>query len=374
VTASDEPGKSEFIDRLLEKSAEPSTQAASAEDTLPDPVPLQRAPRQPVDATYVVQDEDWEGGRPAPAIRTEERLDRKEAIRHAARLAVFALACIGAIAGLLVAWMHVTSDPLADVRAYYDAATRLNAGRALYPKDIDPSTNLAYLYPPLLAIVFRPLAALGYGIFAFVWEGVVLVSFALLLRTLGVRSQRTWLAVGLLGIPIGWALAVAQAQVPLTLLLAVGQPWTIALAANIKLFPALIVLWWIGRRDFETVAAFFAWSGLFVVVQLVLEPTGTTAYLGTVGLGQLGHVRNISPFVVSPELWAVLVAVGIGVTVLLSRTRWGWAAAVTLSTLASPRLLVYMLTGLLAAIREPTVSHLPQPEPRPWRHVMASRR
>ena len=43
------------------------------------------------------------------------------------------------------------------------------------------------------------------------------------------------------------------------------------------------------------------------------------------------------------------------VTVGLARTRYGWAAAVALGTLSPPRLLVYMLTGLLAAVREPSL-------------------
>jgi len=292
-----------------------------------------------------------------------KRIAEHPRLEHAGTLVIFALAIIGGLLGLGIVWIHLTTDPIADARAYYDAATRLNHGQPLYPPDIDPSTNLVYLYPPLLAIALRPLALLPFEVFRLVWEAIVLISFALLVRQLG-GGRRVWTAIGLLGIPIGWALTVGQAHVPMTLLLAIGQPWSIAVATNIKLFPAVIALWWIGRRDFESFIAFVLWLGIIALASFVLEPAGTLAFLqGGVGVAQLGDVRNISPYAWgSPILWSVFVLVGALVTVALARTRWGWAAAVTYATLASPRLLVYMLTGLLAAVRQPRVAGEPDPD------------
>ncbi len=187
----------------------------------------------------------------------------------------------------------------------------------------------------------------------------------LLLRYLGVRRRRTWIAVGLLGIPIGWALAVAQAHVPFTYLLAVGQPWSIAIAANLKLTPVLIAIWWLGRRDFESFFAFLVWMVLLALAQVVLETRGTFAFFSSVGVNQLGEVRNWSPFVQSPVLWGVLVLVGCLVVLALARTKWGWPAAVTLVTLSPPRLLVYMFMGLIAGIRQPKRAGEPDPEDPP---------
>jgi hypothetical protein len=302
--------------------------------------------------------------RPTPG-EVELRARRRARLRKAGNLALFALAILGAAAGVAVAWMHVVGDPLADAHAYYEAASRLNAGQPLYPAGIDPSSNHIYLYPPLLAVLLRPLALLPYGLFAFGWELIVMLSFVLLLRYLGARSRSTWIAIGILGIPIGWALSVAQAHVPMTLLMALGQPWSIAVAANLKLFPALIALWWLGRRDWESLLAFAIWSVLLVLAQLVLEPRGTMAFFGSVGFAQLGEVRNISPFVVSPLAWAAILMVGGVVVLLAARTRWGWALAVTLATLAPPRLLVYMLTSLLAGIRQPRRAAAVDPDQAP---------
>src|SRR5947209_5562099 len=57
--------------------------------------------------------------------------------RRIARLVIFGLAILGLLAGIGVLVMHLRADPLADVRAYYDAGTRLNAGQPLYPPGAD---------------------------------------------------------------------------------------------------------------------------------------------------------------------------------------------------------------------------------------------
>lgn len=268
------------------------------------------------------------------------------------RAFVVVLAVIGGVLGAGMLWLHLTTDPLVDVRAYYDAAARLNAGQPLYLVGGDATRPTYYFYPPLMAILMRPFAVLPFHVFALGWASVVVASFVSLVRTLG-AGRRTFVALGLLGMPVGWALAVGQAHIPMTLLIAIGQPWSVALAANVKIFPILIGIWWLGRRDFQAVGALVGWMLVFGVVQLILEPTASIAFFSAVGLDQVAGVQNLSPYEISPLLWAGLVAVGVLATLVLAPTRWGWAAAVALSTLASPRLLVYMLSGLLATVREP---------------------
>ena len=96
-----------------------------------------------------------------------------------------------------------------------------------------------------------------------------------------------------------------------------------------------------------------AWFVALGIVQLVLEPAASLAYPSVFNLGQVGEVRNISPYAISPILWAVLVIGGVIAAVRLGPGRWGWAAAVVLSVFASPRLLVYQLMTLVAATRSP---------------------
>jgi hypothetical protein len=304
--------------------------------------------------------------KPKPTIdETEARANRRATLLKIGNLALFALAVVGAAAGVAVAWMHVLGDPLADAHAYYEAASRLNAGGPLYPAGVDPNGNHIYLYPPLLAQAFRPLALLPYAWFALVWELIVVATFVWLLQHMGVRRRSTWIAVGLLGVPIGWALSIAQAHVPMTLLMALGQPWSIALAANLKLFPALIALYWLGRRDWESLLAFLVWSALMIVAQLILDANDTFAFVKAVGFDQTGEpgvLRNFSLYTVSPLLWLGLLFAGCIVILAAARTRWGWSVAVTVATFAPPRLLTYMLTGLLAGVRRPKLAGEPDPD------------
>lgn len=282
---------------------------------------------------------------------------------------LFAAAVLGALIGFNTLLLHLGGDPLADVRAYYDAGARLNAGLPLYEQAATTNEAEFYRYPPLLAILFRPLASLPYEVAALIWELVVAASLALLLWRIR-PGFRGWLLVGMLAMPLLWSLAIGQAQVPMTLLLAIGAPWSVALAAHLKVLPALVAIWWLGRRDWAALGRFAAWVVGLGLVQLVLEPAGTLAFPSVFTLAQVGEVRNWSPYVVSPILWAALVVVGVVVAFRLAPTRWGWAAAIALSVLATPRLILYQLMTLLAALREPA-GRSPEPvaatEPRPER-------
>jgi Glycosyltransferase family 87 len=289
-----------------------------------------------------------------PAAR--EPLDRLiELARHRRTIGVLVVgvAVIGAVFGVDMLVFHLTTDPLNDVQAYYLAATRLNAGQALYPPGLDVNGPHYYFYPPLFAIAFRPLALLPYPVAACVWELFVLIALATTLWRLGVRRPATWFAVAVLARPIAWTVAIGQAQAVVTLLLAFGSPFTVALAANLKLFPALVAIWWVGRHDWRSLRRFVGWSIALGLLQAILAPSATLDFLRTTGLSQVGDVVNISPYALSPALWAVLVLVGVAATLKLARTSWGWTLAVMLGVLVSPRLLTYMLSSLLASLRAP---------------------
>lgn len=277
---------------------------------------------------------------------------REDARARAVRLGLFTVAAIGALAGVAELVMHLQADPLADVHAYYQAASRLNDGAPLYLVAASPDTAAFYRYPPLLAILFRPLALLPFPIAAGLWEAVVVAAFAAALWRLGLRP-RTAVAAGILGLPIAWTLSIGQAQSVVTLLLVLGTPAAVALAANLKVFPALVALYWIGRGDWRSLARFAGWCAALGLVQVVLAPSDTLAYPGFLSLGQVGHVNNVSPYAWSPVLWAMLVAAGAVAVLILAPRRAGWAAAVAFSVLATPRLLTYMLSTLLAVLATP---------------------
>jgi hypothetical protein len=269
------------------------------------------------------------------------------------RWILVAASVLGLIIGLDTLVLHLQLDPLADVRAYYDAGVRLNAGLPLYIQAATTDDPGFYRYPPLLAVAFRPLALLPFETAALAWEGFLLVLFAATLVRLGLRNRWTWIVTGWLAAPIAWSLAVGQAQVAVTFLLALGSPWAIALAGQLKLLPVVAAIYWVGRRDWRSLARFAAWLVALTLLSYLLEPAGTITFIGFSDLGQVGNIQNRSLYAVSPLLWGVFVAALLALTVRLAPTRAGWALAVVASVLVSPRLLLYQLSTLQAAVREP---------------------
>ena len=273
-------------------------------------------------------------------------------MRSLVRLAWFGLAVIGGLAGLAEIASQVTYGGFTDISAYYQAAARLNSGAPLYVASANPEAANYYQYPPLLAIAFRPLALLPFHLAVVIWEAAMFAAFALIIWRLGLRFS-TAVAIGVLGLPIAWALATGQAQMLVTLLLVIGTPGSVALAANLKVVPALVALYWVGRRDWIAVARFAGWLMVLALVQLVLAPAGTLAYPSFLLHNRAGNVHNFSPLAWSPLAWAVLVGAGAIAVLVLAKRRSGWAAAVVLSTLATPRLLSYVLCTLLATLQQP---------------------
>ena len=82
---------------------------------------------------------------------------------------------------------------------------------------------------------------------------------------------------------------------------------------------------------------------------------------GTVGkdgkqVQEVGNVENRSLYAYAPLAWAIAVVVGLVVAWRLAPTRYGWIAAVVLSVFATPRLLLYQLSTLVVALREPATT------------------
>ncbi|MBA2719587.1 MAG: DUF2029 domain-containing protein [Chloroflexi bacterium] len=260
------------------------------------------------------------------------------------------IAVLWAAGGIRMFLFHISYDPFTDIHVYYDAAARLNAGQPLYPPG-------ARIYPPLFSILFRPLALLPFEVAAAIWEAILVGALGLTIWLIGIRKPATWWAVLILGIGIGWTLAIGQVEALVALLLAIGSPFTVALAANIKIFPLAVGIYWVARGDWKNVGRLAGWTMGLVLVQLVLDPANTWAFPGTLGPGQIasevGSEGNLSPFVLSPILWAVVVAIEVAVAFRLGRTRWGWPAAVALAVLSPPRVFSYNLMTLLACLGGP---------------------
>ena len=213
--------------------------------------------------------------------------------------------------------MHPT-DLGTDTSNYFAAGQRLNAGHDLYgpllPTD-RPVPGYPKLYPapilspPLSAVIWRPLAALGEGSMTIWWAAdlALVVALAAWFAVVGRRWTLGGLAVILaLGVPIAWVLAVRYRYLgyysPISIAalsgnlngylvgLCVlawwassrGRSWiagaAAGLAAMLKLGPFVLVWWLVVRRDWPAVKAFAA----------------TVVILGIVGLAGAGLDANLA--------------------------------------------------------------------------------
>jgi hypothetical protein len=91
----------------------------------------------------------------------------------------------------------------------------------------------------------------------------------------------------------------------------------------------------------------------------VLEPAASVAFFGFSDLAQVGSVQNRSLYALSPLLWAVFIVGLMALALRFAPTRAGWALAVAASVLISPRLLLYQISTLQAAVRAPEPTELP---------------
>ena len=198
-----------------------------------------------------------------------------------------------------------------DFHVYYQAARVLQRGGDIYTAGIAPP----YVYPPLLAMLVVPLAALPVDTATILWKVLqhicLLGAGALLVSMVPARIRPLAggaLLLGLLTVPVHDEIQVGESN-SLVLLLVVGAVWLIArtermqpgdtgdmsrnldwgsfngasiaaglllaLAASIKVLPILLILylWWRGPRQ----AAAVATAGFAVLQMLLLALTPSTA-------------------------------------------------------------------------------------------------
>jgi hypothetical protein len=183
-----------------------------------------------------------------------------------------------------------------DFHVYYQAAQALQRGGDIYSPSISPP----YVYPPLLAALVIPLAALPVDAATILWKLLqhicLLAAGALLVNMVPARIRPLAVGVLLLGaltVPLQDEIRVGESN-SLVLVLIAAALWLIsrgltndsnfltfqrsnvltlaagallALATSIKVLPAVLVayLWWRGPRSVAAVA-----TGGFLLLQVLL--------------------------------------------------------------------------------------------------------
>ena len=297
--------------------------------------------------------------------------------------------------------LHPT-DLGTDTSNYFAAAQRLNAGHNLYGPLLAtdrPVPGYPALYPapilspPLSAVLWRPLAALG-DVSMTIWWAVDLALVVILAAWFAVVGRR-WTLGGLLvilalGIPIAFVVGVRYRYLgyhsPISIAalsgnlngyltgLCVlawwassrGRPWlagaAAGLAAMLKLGPFALVWWLLVRRDWPAVKAFVATVAILGIVGLVgagldanlafarltleagVSPSSlSVAWILHTKLGLDPHVANLG----------TMVATILGLAVVYAtrrRARISFLVTILVVIYCSPVVLVGNFALLLAAV------------------------
>jgi len=241
--------------------------------------------------------------------------------------------------GLFNLYQAAANWTLSDAAAYWNAALRLREGEALYPLLTNVDASEVYRYAPWFAWVTVPFTFLPIQLAGAVWSLVLLVASAVAIVPLA--RARAWLLVALF-VPIMVGIsAVGNVQPLLVAALVWGVdrragPLAIGAAASLKIFPILFAAVYLGRGQWARATMSVALAGVLWAPALLYDLRGYAT-----DAGQAASLWAL------PVLWALVVGVGIGLTLRLARTRFAWLTAATTVAVSLPRLFVYDVTYLM---------------------------
>ena len=250
----------------------------------------------------------------------------------------FALAIIIGV-GIFNVYVAVIGWTLSDAGAYWNAAMRLREGADLYPALTSVDASDVYRYAPWFAWLTVPVTYLPQQLAGALWSVLLLGASAIALIPL--MRARAWVLVALFGPILVGISAVGNVQALVIAALVWGVerrsgPFWIAVAASLKIFPLLLALVYAGRGQW----------GRFGVALLLTALLWAPVLLYNLDNYAVEAGQAASLYAV-PILYFVVAAVGVGVTLTLAPSRFGWLAAATTVVVTLPRLFVYDVSFLM---------------------------
>jgi hypothetical protein len=264
--------------------------------------------------------------------------------------------------------------PSGDTWAYAAAGERLNAGHDLYAVGqgdrpialFPPYWTIPLVSPPPVAVLWRPLAALGPGAWVLWWLGGILASLGMVGWTLIRGSPGAILGLVLVSPALTQATLSGNASAYLVPLVFLAwqlrdRAWivgvVIAAAAAVKLSPVLLVLWLLRARRLPAIAGMIV-AGLAIFL-VSLAGAGSAAWLRWLAAAPKDSPApsSLAGITGLPTVLAGILVVAVCVAVILvTRSERVWfSACVVAAVLATPAL--YFTTfALLAAATSPLVS------------------
>ena len=259
----------------------------------------------------------------------------------------------GLLGLLLIAFLAPSTFPGADLGIYQRAGRDLLEHGDPYYSSAQLPYVLQYRYPPLLAMLMPVLGwpPLWFGLLGAATLGTFLV---------GVRQAGAAYLLPVIVLGGAWGQVILNGNVqPILMALLAVVPLrrrtgavALAVATMLKLHPALGVIWYLGRRDWQAMRWYGGAMAVLVLIQAPWLATLVRFYLAeevASPFAQLGFgLRAIHPVV-----W-VAGTVLLGVAAFRwADTRAGWILNIALQLAALPRVLLANLALILAAPLEP---------------------
>jgi hypothetical protein len=256
-------------------------------------------------------------------------------------------------------------EPFTDATTYLAAGERLNAGHDLYRLTAGdrPVLTIPGLYsapllsPPPIAVLWRPLAAVDWGMAVWVVACWIALLGTVVYVTLRAGLPGVLLAL-LLSFAIGEQLAVANVNAFMPALYVLLWRYRdhapsgslVGIAAAIKLAPVALVGWLLGSRRWK--AIMFAFAGLGVMFAVGALGAGLGSYLDYLGTLSGNRPTQLSVSGQTGIGWASYAVLVLGmIAAAVTGGRWPRASfvlALTASVLGTPALYASGLVSLLA--------------------------
>ena len=231
-----------------------------------------------------------------------------------------------------------------DQEAYWQGARRLLDGLPLYDPTATSVTPFAYWYPPPLAQVLVPVAAVVPArIFDLAWVTLLLGCLLWMAR------WRPLIALAYVAfVPVAVELWFDNVHLVLAALIVLGirrWPWAFAIGAAIKIAPGLGILYLLLRRRWREARIAIGLGLAILLVSVVIGPTAWSGFLTTI---EARGPTDISGFLPVPYVIRLAVAIGLTVLAATQKPHIGEPLLVVAITVALPTLWLNAMATLIA--------------------------
>lgn len=244
-----------------------------------------------------------------------------------------------AVASIAVAIGFASVTKFQDAITYYAAAQRLNDGHPLYalsagdiPIALNPPFwSVPILSPPFMAVVWRPLEAIGpAGLF--VWFAVLFVA---MLVTSAVLFNRAPLAVAICAPALGYLWGSGNVHGFVFVGAAAAWVWrdrwwigvVIGVLAAAKLFPIVLLAFLVAGRNWRGVAALVVSAAICTAIGVIGAGVEATLQYPGILLSSIPQPEMLASATGLRWLTPLLIVAAMAVTVVL-RGRWSYRSAI----------------------------------------------